>query len=91
MASLFDEEMGTGEIQPFTNYYFSWRCDTCGQEIGAGGPCGCLVPPPQPQPRQGWLCPACGGGNAPWKGRCDCVDVPVKFTISSTSEEEDNG
>lgn len=21
---------------------------------------------------RGWLCPACGRGNAPWKGTCPC-------------------
>jgi len=25
----------------------------------------------------GWVCPACGRGNAPWKGICDCVSWPA--------------
>ena len=24
----------------------------------------------------GWRCPACGGGNAPWVGRCPCTPPP---------------
>ena len=24
-------------------------------------------------PQMGWICPACGKGNAPWKGTCDCA------------------
>ena len=25
----------------------------------------------------GWKCPACGAGNAPWKGTCDCKKTTI--------------
>ena len=28
-----------------------------------------------PPTQQGWLCPSCGAGNAPWVARCNCVPI----------------
>ena len=24
---------------------------------------------------EGWKCPVCGSGNAPWNAKCDCIDT----------------
>jgi hypothetical protein len=32
---------------------------------------------PKPIPPTGWLCPACGRGNAPHVERCDCIKLQV--------------
>lgn len=33
---------------------------------------------------KGWVCPVCGRGMAPWKGKCNCVSPP-KRSISPPS------
>lgn len=54
-----------------------WTCPSCGTTVpwNQGHACGVGQPfvAPAPAPQSGWRCPSCGAGNAPWKGRCDCV------------------
>jgi hypothetical protein len=45
-----------------------------------------LVESMEPPPYQiGWLCPACGRGNAPWSGICTCAGRVV--TVASTGRK----
>lgn len=49
-----------------------------------GGPCTCSIPayegrftiPANPLHAIGWLCPACGRGNAPTTATCPCKPSP---------------
>lgn len=34
--------------------------------------------------RKGWICPACGRGNAPWNPSCECVGA-LRFPSDNTS------
>lgn len=34
-----------------------------------------LAPLSSPPTAYGWLCPACGRGNAPWQSHCSCTPV----------------
>lgn len=40
--------------------------------------CNCPLEPEQkPAYAQGWVCPRCGRGNAPWLGTCPCWTIPT--------------
>jgi len=41
---------------------------------------------PMPPP-PGWLCPACGRGNAPWASQCPCK--PPAFNTDKTAKAEE--
>ena len=40
--------------------------------------------------REGWLCPACKRGNAPWLPQCDCFreDKPKQQDGTTTTQEQ---
>jgi len=44
-------------------------------------------PWPQLPAGLGWICPACGKGNAPWVQQCPC-EGQQKFTITWTNASE---
>ena len=31
----------------------------------------------------GWICPRCGGGNAPWASRCPCTPAVIPFVCGT--------
>lgn len=33
---------------------------------------------------EGWVCPVCGGGNAPWSMRCPCTPASTYSSGSSS-------
>ena len=35
----------------------------------------------------GWVCPACGAGNAPWVSRCSCKGWP-KYEVTCTTKTQ---
>lgn len=41
-------------------------------------------------PQQGWLCPACGRGNAPFVPQCSCIPAPPlnPATLKSRAAQE---
>ncbi len=53
-------------------------------------------PPPPPAPpspmREGWVCPVCGAGNAPWVAQCPCAGMgPGTVTISRPGNDWKHG
>ena len=64
------------------NYY----CTKCGAGINdlVFRPHNCDIPTPQGQ-QQGWICPICGRGVAPWLTWCPCVNNITYSNINSTS------
>lgn len=53
-----------------SDYY---TCETCGQGVFTTlGQHLCPGPPQRPVGGAGWLCPACGKGNAPFVAQCPC-------------------
>jgi hypothetical protein len=72
-----------------SNYVsFTYNCAYCGQPLGAAG-CNCPQSQAQftPHKQYGWLCPACGAGNAPWKGTCDCTNVKISYGPTDERDE----
>lgn len=75
----------------------SSTCPKCGGFVGetgksygyAGKWCHCTWPqettPIVGQQQWGWLCPACGKGNAPHSKQCDCAGL-IKITSNNTAE-----
>jgi hypothetical protein len=63
------------------------------EEYGEERP-GLTVPPPyegamRTPPQQGWLCPACGCGNAPWVATCgQCKPKPNHNASSGGKVDE---
>ena len=57
-------------------------CINCGERFRYAHVCPVLTPtdpvvlPVSPPLQTGWLCPACGGGNAPFVQRCPCKGWP---------------
>gem|GEM_PF-1946636 len=72
---------------------YEHRCTRCGYvdhlrevytvpEEQAEQPPAEQLPPPNATAAMfpGWVCPRCGGGNAPWATRCPCVPLPYVIT-----------
>lgn len=54
------------------NTFDPYRCPDCGQSTYSPRMHKCPVKPSEPRRPEGWLCPACGKGNAPWVSQCRC-------------------
>jgi hypothetical protein len=74
-----------------SNFYHSKFCTWCAGAVDTGGIChnpNCPGKQPKEEPLQqgyykytpyhnyGWLCPACGRGNAPFTQTCPCRPYP---------------
>ncbi len=84
-----------GQDYSFLEYYndagstdssYSTCCPNCGlpywdmYPYSTGGTCKCKFPPDITPKNRGWLCPACGCGNAPWASKCGhCKKKEVKI------------
>lgn len=76
------------------------HCAVCGQWVGSHQmhSCGGLTTfptppvvftPPSPM-KTGWLCPACGKGNAPWIPYCHfCDKTPTPATTTDVVPKEE--
>ena len=67
------------------NYY----CPKCGAGINdlVFRPHNCDIPMPQGFQQQGWICPVCGRGVAPWVDYCPCVSIREIVYNSETDVE----
>lgn len=63
------------------NYY----CPKCGAGINdlVYRPSNCDMPMPQGFGEQGWICPVCGRGLAPWVNFCPCQGSEIKITYGT--------
>ena len=70
------------------NYY----CPICGHAMNdlVNRPSNCDMPMPQGFGEQGWICPVCGRGLAPWMSFCPCQGSEIKITYGTTIKEELN-
>lgn len=46
----------------------------------------CDMPTPQGFGQQGWTCPVCGRGLAPWVSVCPCKSTKMEVTYGTTTE-----
>ena len=79
----------------FSTGYISYAtCPRCGKYKWVYGLANdyemCHCPPePDPEPpkqyAEGWVCPVCGRGNAPWARECTCYILRQRVTSSNTT------
>lgn len=63
-----------------------YTCFHCGHSIhdGVYRPSNCDVPVPQGFGKQeGWICPVCGRGVAPWMSVCPCTSNSLEITCGT--------
>ena len=65
------------------NYY----CPKCNAGINdlVYRPSNCDMPMPQGFGEQGWICPVCGRGLAPWTSFCPCQGSEIKITYGTNT------
>lgn len=50
----------------------------------------CDMPVPQGFGSQGWTCPVCGRGLAPWISMCPCMSKNLEITYGTTTTVSDD-
>ena len=70
----------------------NYNCPTCGHSINdlINRPSNCDMPMPQGFGEQGWICPVCGRGLAPWTSFCPCQGSEIKITYGTSTNLNDN-
>lgn len=74
----------------------NYHCPSCGHAVNdlVNRPSNCYMPMPQGFGKQeGWICPVCGRGVAPWVNYCPCQESEMKITYgtsTATNNEELN-
>lgn len=66
----------------------TYRCYNCGHAVSDCGytPSNCDIPIPQGFGKQeGWICPVCGRGVAPWVDYCPCQGSEMKITYGTST------
>lgn len=65
----------------------NYTCPTCGHTVNdlVYRPSNCDMPMPQGFGEQGWICPVCGRGLAPWVSFCPCQGSEIKITYGTRS------
>lgn len=48
----------------------------------------CDMPMPQGFGNQGWVCPVCGAGLAPWVSVCPCMNKGLEITYEANTLEQ---
>ena len=68
----------------------NYTCPHCGFSINdlVYRQSNCDFPIPQEFGQQGWICPVCGRGLAPWVSFCPCQGSEIKVTYGTKTEEE---
>jgi DNA-directed RNA polymerase subunit RPC12/RpoP len=64
----------------------NYRCQECGHAMNdlINRPSSCDIPMPQDFGKQeGWVCPVCGRGVAPWVDVCPCQGSEMKITYGT--------
>ena len=79
MSAAYDICEGCGEYKPMvvgvTNKYETrWSS--------------CDMPAPQGFGQQGWICPVCGRGLAPWVSVCPCMSKGWEITCGTTTQND---
>lgn len=70
----------------------NYHCENCGHAVNdlVNRLSNCDMPMPQGFGKQeGWICPVCGRGVAPWVNYCPCQGSEMKITYG-TSTATDN-
>ena len=70
----------------------NYTCPHCGLSVNdlVYRPNACDMPIPQGFGNQGWTCPVCGAGLAPWVSVCPCTTKELKITYGTTTTVGDN-
>ena len=71
----------------------NYHCQSCGNAVNdlVYRPSNCDIPMPKSFGKQeGWICPVCGRGVAPWTSFCPCQGSEMKITYG-TSISANNG
>lgn len=67
----------------------NYHCSTCGvgvNDLVFRAPSNCDIPMPQGFGKQeGWICPVCGRGVAPWVDYCPCQGSEMKITYGTST------
>ena len=65
----------------------NYQCSSCGHVVNdlVSRPSNCDFPMPQGFGEQGWICPVCGRGLAPWMSFCPCKGSEIKITYGTGS------
>lgn len=68
----------------------NYHCPTCGHTINdlVFRPSNCDMPMPQGFGEQGWICPVCGRGLAPWISCCPCINKKIEITYETMYNED---
>lgn len=64
----------------------NYHCPSCNMEVNdlVYRPSNCDIPLPQGFGKQeGWICPVCGRGVAPWVDYCPCQGSELKITYGT--------
>ena len=73
----------------------NYHCLNCGHAVNdlVNRPSNCDMPLPQGFGKQeGWICPVCGRGVAPWVDYCPCQGSEIKITYgTSTGVDKPDG
>jgi predicted amidophosphoribosyltransferase len=73
----------------------NYRCQECGHAMNdmVHRPSNCDIPMHQGFGKQeGWICPVCGRGLAPWVDYCPCQGSEMKITYgTSTGGDKPDG
>lgn len=70
----------------------NYHCTNCGHVINdlVLKPSTCDMPMPQGFGQQGWVCPVCGAGLAPWVSVCPCMIKELKITYGTNTTTDDD-
>ena len=70
----------------------NYRCQECGHALSdlVDRPSNCDIPIPQGFGKQeGWICPVCGRGVAPWVEVCPCRQDAGVINVTTITETAD--
>ncbi len=70
----------------------NYHCQSCGHAVNdlLYRPSNCDMPLPQGFGKQeGWICPVCGRGVAPWVDVCPCQKDAGVINVTTTTESVD--